>query len=156
MYHSRAQNFQKTSSLQGTQIIISLLSKKHLQIQFSLDGKPAKYHALDEINSEEFYEVQKYEDSLRGRTITIQKSPPKLMFLGAKRQSKRIAKRKTREEKNADEYEVEKIVGQKMIRGVRHFEILWKNYPASAATWEKEVNLSNCSRKLKEFLKDSK
>ena len=62
------------------------------------------------------------------------------------------------------EFEVEKIIGQKRTNAKNYFKVclkkfqfkllkvLWKNFPRSAATWEKEENLKNCQDKLQEFL----
>ncbi|XP_034190669.1 uncharacterized protein LOC117608970 [Osmia lignaria lignaria] len=52
---------------------------------------------------------------------------------------------------NKDEYEVEKIVGQRTIKGRRQFLIRWKGYGEDSDTWEQEEDL-NCSQLIEEFL----
>lgn len=52
---------------------------------------------------------------------------------------------------NKKEYEVEKIMGQRTIKGRRQFLIRWKGYGADSDTWEQEENL-NCSQLIEEFL----
>jgi hypothetical protein len=41
----------------------------------------------------------------------------------------------------------------KIFSDLKLLKVLWKNYPRSAATWEKEENLTNCPAKLQEFIK---
>ncbi|XP_076170396.1 uncharacterized protein LOC143148210 isoform X2 [Ptiloglossa arizonensis] len=49
------------------------------------------------------------------------------------------------------EYEVEKIVGQRTIKGRRQFLVRWKGYDEDSDTWEQEKDL-NCSQLIEEFL----
>lgn len=50
-----------------------------------------------------------------------------------------------------DEYEVQTILNHEVKKGVRRFEIRWKNFPPSYDSWEKESNL-NCPQLLKDYL----
>ncbi|XP_076622268.1 uncharacterized protein LOC143342362 [Colletes latitarsis] len=49
------------------------------------------------------------------------------------------------------EYEVEKIVGQRTIKGRRQFLVRWKGYNEDSDTWEQEKDL-NCPQLIEEFL----
>lgn len=51
-----------------------------------------------------------------------------------------------------EEFEVEKILDKKMVKGRIHFLIKWKGYSALHNSWELEENLTNCSEALEEFL----
>ena len=47
-----------------------------------------------------------------------------------------------------EEYEVERILGKKIISGTAHYLIKWKGYDTSESTWEPKQNLKNCTRTL--------
>lgn len=47
--------------------------------------------------------------------------------------------------------QVEKIVGQRTIKGRRQFLVRWKGYDEDSDTWEQEKDL-NCSQLIEEFL----
>ena len=49
------------------------------------------------------------------------------------------------------EYEVEKIVGEKIIRGQKHYLIKWKGYSELDNTYEHENNVSNAKSALKAY-----
>lgn len=55
------------------------------------------------------------------------------------------------EENEDEEYEVEKIVSQRTIKGRRQFLVRWKGYAEDADTWEQEKDL-NCPQLIEEFL----
>ncbi|XP_003487128.1 chromobox protein homolog 5-like [Bombus vosnesenskii] len=55
---------------------------------------------------------------------------------------------------NEKEYEVEKIVGQRTIKGRRQFLVRWKGYDADSDTWEQEKDL-NCLELIEEFLAEN-
>ncbi|XP_014209205.1 M-phase phosphoprotein 8-like [Copidosoma floridanum] len=61
------------------------------------------------------------------------------------------SKKEEDESDDGEEYEVEKIVDQRTIKGMRQFLIRWKGYSADADTWEQETKL-NCDRLIEEFL----
>ncbi|XP_043491561.1 chromodomain-helicase-DNA-binding protein 1-like isoform X2 [Polistes fuscatus] len=52
-----------------------------------------------------------------------------------------------------EEYEVEKIVGHRTIKGRRQFLIRWKGYGEESDTWEQEKDL-NCPKLIENFLLD--
>ncbi|CAB3251658.1 unnamed protein product [Arctia plantaginis] len=56
----------------------------------------------------------------------------------------KLKKKKSEKEKNTaeEEYEVEKIVDSKRIKGKLHYLIRWKGYSANSDTWEPENTLS--------------
>ena len=50
-----------------------------------------------------------------------------------------------------EEYEVERILGKKIISGAAHYLVKWKGYNTSESTWEPKQNLKNCARTLQRF-----
>ncbi|KAI4484375.1 hypothetical protein M0802_013120 [Mischocyttarus mexicanus] len=52
-----------------------------------------------------------------------------------------------------EEYEVDKIVGHRTIKGRRQFLIRWKGYGEESDTWEQEKDL-NCPKLIENFLLD--
>ncbi|KAH6681077.1 hypothetical protein F5X68DRAFT_243193 [Plectosphaerella plurivora] len=47
------------------------------------------------------------------------------------------------------EWEVEKIIGDIIDdKGVHHFQVKWKGFPASDNTWEPKLNLTNCKEQM--------
>ncbi|KAL3284715.1 hypothetical protein HHI36_018863 [Cryptolaemus montrouzieri] len=58
-------------------------------------------------------------------------------------------------EEDESEYEVDKIIDEKMVRGVRHYLIRWKGYGPEGDTWEPESTL-NCPEAMEEFKKTKK
>ncbi|GJQ78944.1 hypothetical protein Trydic_g111 [Trypoxylus dichotomus] len=53
------------------------------------------------------------------------------------------------------QHEVEAIVDEKMVRGVKHYLIRWKGYSEDADTWEPESTV-NCPDLIKQFLSNRK
>ena len=49
------------------------------------------------------------------------------------------------------EWEVEKILNKKKIRGVVKYLIQWKGFMAEGDTWERRENLKNAEELIKEF-----
>ncbi len=52
-----------------------------------------------------------------------------------------------------NEYEVEDILGKRMISEEAHYLVKWKGYDTSESTWELKSNLLNCVRTLQQFEK---
>ena len=50
-----------------------------------------------------------------------------------------------------EEWEVEKILNKKKIRGVEKYLIWWKGFIAEGDTWERRENLKNAEEMIKEF-----
>ena len=50
-----------------------------------------------------------------------------------------------------EEWEVEKILNKKKIRGVEKYLIWWKGFTAEGDTWERRENLKNAEEMIKEF-----
>ena len=48
---------------------------------------------------------------------------------------------------------MERIVGQRTIKGQRQFLVRWKGYDADSDTWEQEKDLS-CPKLIEEFLEE--
>ena len=50
-----------------------------------------------------------------------------------------------------EEWEVEKILNKKKIRGVVKYLIWWKSFTVEADTWERRENLKNAEELIEEF-----
>jgi len=50
-----------------------------------------------------------------------------------------------------EEWEVEKILNKKKIRGVEKYLIQWKGFTAEGDTWERRENLKNAEELIEEF-----
>jgi len=50
-----------------------------------------------------------------------------------------------------EEWEVEKILNKKKIRGVEKYLVQWKEFTAEEDTWERKENLKNAGKVLEEF-----
>ena len=55
------------------------------------------------------------------------------------------------EVEGVEEWEVEKILNKKKIRGVEKYLIRWKGFTAEGDTWERKENLKNAEEAIKEF-----
>ena len=53
--------------------------------------------------------------------------------------------------KGVEEWEVEKILNKKKIRGVVKYLIQWKGFTAEGNTWERRENLKNAEELIEEF-----
>jgi len=50
-----------------------------------------------------------------------------------------------------EEFEVEKILNKRVVRGKEKFLVRWKGYTAEGDTWESRENLKNAKDLVKEF-----
>ena len=50
-----------------------------------------------------------------------------------------------------EEWEVEKILNKKKIRGVEKYLVWWKGFTAEGDTWERRENLKNAGGSIEEF-----
>jgi len=65
--------------------------------------------------------------------------------------NKKAAKKEEEESSEEDaQYEVERVLEEKMVRGVRHYLIRWKGYEPESDSWEPESTL-NCPELIKKF-----
>jgi len=55
------------------------------------------------------------------------------------------------EVEGAEEWEVEKILNKKKIRGVEKYLVCWKGFTVEHDTWERRENLGNAKEMLQEF-----
>ena len=60
-------------------------------------------------------------------------------------------KRKPVEVKGVEEWEVEKILNKKKMRGVEKYLIRWKGFMAEGDIWERKENLKNAEELIEEF-----
>ena len=58
---------------------------------------------------------------------------------------------KPMEVEGAEEWEVERILNKKKIRGVEKYLVRWKGFTAERDTWERKENLKNAGEALEEF-----
>jgi len=57
------------------------------------------------------------------------------------------------EVERVEEWEVEKVLNKKKMRGVEKYLIWWKGFTAEGDTWERRENLKNAEELIKEFEK---
>ena len=57
------------------------------------------------------------------------------------------------EVEGVEEWEVEKVLNKKKIRGVEKYLIRWKGFTVEGNTWERRENLKNAEELIKEFEK---
>jgi len=55
------------------------------------------------------------------------------------------------EVEGVEEWEVEKILNKKKMRGVEKYLIWWKGFTAEGDTWERKENLKNAEELIEEF-----
>ena len=55
------------------------------------------------------------------------------------------------EVEGVEEWEVEKVLNKKRIRGIEKYLIQWKGFTAEGDTWEKKENLKNAEELIEEF-----
>jgi len=55
------------------------------------------------------------------------------------------------EVEGVEEWEVEKVLNKKRIRGVEKYLIWWKGFTAEGDTWERRENLKNTGELIEEF-----
>jgi len=72
------------------------------------------------------------------------------------RYKEQVKRQKKEEEKpvkieGVEEWEVEKILNKKKIRGVVKYLIWWKGFMVEGDTWERKENLKNVKELIEEF-----
>jgi len=77
--------------------------------------------------------VQLYKSQVKGQ----KKIPPKLVIIKGKK-----------------EFEVEKILNKRTVRGKEKFLVRWKGYMAGENTWENRKNLENAKELVEEFKRE--
>ena len=58
------------------------------------------------------------------------------------------------EVERVEEWEVEKVLNKKKMRGVEKYLIWWKGFTAEEDTWERRKNLKNTEELIEEFKKE--
>jgi len=58
--------------------------------------------------------------------------------------------------KGEEEWEVEKIMNKRQVRGKDKYLVWWKGYTVEEDTWESKENLKNASNLVQEFEKEYK
>lgn len=67
-----------------------------------------------------------------------------------------LDKLETGTESDEELYNIEKIIGHKMIKGMPHYRIKWEGYPSSANTWEPIDVLEKCQDLIEEYHRKEK
>ncbi|XP_034936630.1 heterochromatin protein 1-like [Chelonus insularis] len=113
------------------------------------ESKAAEENAETETKQGDEVDVNSSDTSSRHENGNVTKSA------GDKRRKKEDRKATTSQEKedSSQEYEVEKIVSRRTIKGRRQFLVRWKGYDESSDTWENEKDL-NCPQLIEDFLVD--
>jgi len=89
--------------------------------------KSIKIHSVVNISRVQLYKLQ-----VEGQ----KKIPPKLVII-----------------EEEEEFEVEKILNKRTVRGKEKFLVRWKGYTAEEDTWENRENLKNAKELVEEFEK---
>ena len=55
------------------------------------------------------------------------------------------------EVEEVEEWEVEKVLNKKKIRGVEKYLVQWKGFTAEGDIWERRENLKNAEKLIEEF-----
>ena len=87
--------------------------------------KSIKIHLVVNISRVQLYKLQ-----VEGQKKTL----PKLVII-----------------KGEEEFEVEKILNKRMVRGKEKFLVRWKGYTAEEDIWENRENLENAKELVEEF-----
>ena len=92
--------------------------------------KSIKIHPVVNISR-----VQLYKPQMEGQKIIL----PKLVII-----------------KGEEEFEVEKILNKRTIRGKEKFLVRWKGYMMEENTWESRENLENAKELVEEFEREDR
>jgi len=87
--------------------------------------KSIKIHSVVNMSTVQLYKLQVEEQK---------KIPPKLVII-----------------EGEEEFEIEKILNKRTVRGKEKFLVRWKSYTAEEDTWENKENLENAKELVEEF-----
>ena len=87
--------------------------------------KSIKIHSVVNMSTVQLYKLQVEEQK---------KIPPKLVII-----------------EGEEEFEIEKILNKRTVRGKKKFLVRWKGYTAEEDTWENKENLENAKELVEEF-----
>jgi len=111
-----------TKCFVGPYKVKGIISSNAIELELP---KSIKIHPVFNVSR-----VQLYKPQVEGQ----KKIPPKLVII-----------------KREEEFEVEKILNKRMIRGKKKFLVRWKGYTAEEDTWENRENLENAKELVEEF-----
>jgi len=111
-----------TECFVGPYKVKGIISSNAIELELP---KSIKIHPVFNVSR-----VQLYKPQVEGQ----KKIPPKLVII-----------------KREEEFEVEKILNKRMIRGKKKFLVRWKGYTAEEDTWENRENLENAKELVEEF-----
>jgi len=111
-----------TECFVGPYKVKGIISSNAIELELP---KSIKIHPVFNISR-----VRLYKPQVEGQ----KKIPPKLVII-----------------KREEEFEVEKILNKRMIRGKKKFLVRWKGYTAEEDTWENRENLENAKELVEEF-----
>jgi len=111
-----------TECFVGPYKVKGIISSNAIELELP---KSIKIHPVFNVSR-----VRLYKPQVEGQ----KKIPPKLVII-----------------KREEEFEVEKILNKRMIRGKKKFLVRWKGYTAEEDTWENRENLENAKELVEEF-----
>jgi len=113
-----------TERFVGPYKVKGIISSNAIELELP---KSVRIHSVVNISR-----VQLYKPQVKGQ----KKTPPKPVII-----------------KGEEEFEVEKILNKRMVRGKEKFLVRWKGYTAEEDTWENKENLENAKELVEEFEK---
>jgi len=114
-----------TECFMGLYKVKGIISSNAIELELS---KSIRIHPVVNVSR-----VWLYKPQVEGQ----KKIPPKLVII---------------EEK--EEFEVEKILNKRIVRGKEKFLVRWKRYTAEEDTWENRENLENTKELIEEFKRE--
>ena len=111
-----------TEHFVGPYKIKGIVSSNAIELELP---SPIKIHPVVNVSR-----VRPYKPQVKGQ----KKIPPKPVII-----------------KGEEEFEVEKIINKRMVRGREKFLVRWKGYTVEEDTWESRENLENAKELVEEF-----
>ena len=111
-----------TEHFVGSYKVKGIVSSNVIELELP---KSIKIHPVVNVSR-----VRLYKPQVEGQ----KKIPPKLVIIEGEK-----------------EFEVEKILNKRMVRGKEKFLVRWKGYTAEEDTWENKKNLKNMKKLVEEF-----
>ena len=111
-----------TEHFVGPYKVKGIISSNTIELELP---KSIRIHSVVNISRVQFYKPQVEEQK---------KTPPKPVIIEGEK-----------------EFEVEKIINKRTVRGKEKFLVRWKGYTAEEDTWENRENLENAKELVEEF-----
>ncbi|XP_068618529.1 chromobox protein homolog 3-like [Battus philenor] len=114
------------------------------------DGNQDKEHSNEDNARDIMAKSADGEDNSTDSSDKDEPNTPKKPKTNKSKNKKKKAYKSKKIEEAEEEYEVEKVVDSKRIKGKLHYLIRWKGYSAESDTWEPENTLS-CPELINKF-----